>query len=55
MTCTVRNVSATGASIEGANLTGTPDVFTLVLEMELTARPCTVVWRKKTRIGVQFT
>ncbi|MGB6432800.1 MAG: PilZ domain-containing protein [Bradyrhizobium sp.] len=55
MTCTVRNVSATGASIEGANLTGTPDVFTLVLEMESTARPCTVVWRKKTRIGVRFT
>jgi hypothetical protein len=55
ITCTVRNVSATGASIEGANLNGTPDAFTLVLEMESTARPCTVVWRKKTQIGVRFT
>jgi hypothetical protein len=54
MTCTVRNISATGASIEGANLNGAPDAFTLVLEMESTARPCTVVWRKKTRIGVRF-
>ena len=54
MTCTVRNVSATGASIEGENLDGIPDVFTLVLEMESTARPCSVVWRKKKRIGVRF-
>jgi hypothetical protein len=54
ITCTVRNVSATGASIEGTNLNGIPDVFTLVLEMESTARPCTVAWRQKTRIGVRF-
>ena len=54
MTCTVRNLSATGASIEGANLNSTPDAFTLVLEMESIARLCTVVWRKNTRIGVRF-
>lgn len=54
MTCTVRNVSATGALIEGANLNRTPDAFTLVLEMESTARLCTVAWRKKTQIGVRF-
>lgn len=54
LTCTVRNISATGASIEGTNLNGTPDAFTLVLEMESITRPCTVVWRKKTRIGVRF-
>ena len=53
-TCTVRNISATGASIAGANLNGTPDTFTLVLEMESTARRCTVVWRNKTQIGVRF-
>jgi hypothetical protein len=55
MTCTVRNISATGASIEGANLDVTPDVFTMVLEMESTARLCAVVWRKKKRVGVRFT
>jgi hypothetical protein len=54
MTCTVRNISAIGASIGGANLNGIPDNFTLVLEMESTARLCTVVWRNKTQIGVRF-
>jgi hypothetical protein len=54
MTCTVRNISAIGASIGGANLNGTPDTFTLVLEMESRARLCTVVWRNKTQIGVRF-
>ena len=54
MTCTVRNISATGASIEGANLARTPDHFVLVMEMESAARSCKVVWRANTRIGVQF-
>ncbi len=54
MTCTVRNISATGASIEGANLARTPDRFVLVMEMESAARSCKVVWRANTRIGVQF-
>lgn len=54
MTCTVRNISATGASVEGANLEGIPDTFTLVLEMESIARRCTVVWRNKAQIGVRF-
>ena len=53
-TCTIRNISATGASIGGANLRGTPDTFTLVLEMESTSRLCAVVWRNKTQIGVRF-
>ena len=54
MTCTVRNLSATGASIEGTKLIQAPDTFTLVLEMESAERPCRVVWRKKARIGVRF-
>lgn len=54
LTCTVRNLSATGASIEGASLVRVPDTFTLVLEMESAERPCRVVWRRKARIGVQF-
>jgi hypothetical protein len=53
-TCTVSNISATGASIQGAKLAGIPDTFRLVLEMETTARRCTVVWRKKAQIGVRF-
>jgi hypothetical protein len=54
MTCMVRNVSATGAAIEAANLADIPDSFKLVLEMETTARRCAVVWRKATQIGVEF-
>jgi hypothetical protein len=54
ITCTVRNISATGAALEGANLAKTPDRFVLVMEMESAARPCKVIWRNKTQIGVQF-
>jgi len=54
ITCTVRNISATGTALEGANLAKTPDRFVLVMEMESAARPCKVIWRNKTQIGVQF-
>jgi hypothetical protein len=54
LTCAVRDISATGAALEGANLATTPDIFSLLLEMETSERRCTVVWRKKTQIGVQF-
>ena len=54
LTCMVRNVSATGAAIEAANLADIPDSFKLVLEMETAARHCAVVWRRKTQIGVEF-
>lgn len=55
MTCMVRNISATGASIESANLVEIPDRFQLVVEMESAVRRCNVVWRKPKQIGVQFT
>lgn len=54
LTCAVRDISTTGAALEGANLATTPDIFTLLLEMESSERRCTVIWRKKTQIGVQF-
>lgn len=54
MSCMVRNISATGASIEAANLAVIPDQFKMVLEMEASERRCTVVWRKKTQLGVAF-
>jgi hypothetical protein len=57
LVCTVRNVSATGASIQVSNVAAIPDSFRLVLEMEMetAARRCVVVWRKATQIGVKFT
>jgi hypothetical protein len=54
MTCIVRNVSATGAAVEAADPAAIPDSFRLVLEMEATERRCRVVWRRKGRIGVEF-
>lgn len=54
VTCIVRNLSATGAAVEAINPGAIPDNFRLVLEMEATERSCRVVWRRKGRIGVQF-
>jgi hypothetical protein len=55
LVCTVRNVSATGASIQVADVGAIPDSFRLVMEMETATRRCVVVWRKATQIGVKFT
>ncbi|MFN5665767.1 PilZ domain-containing protein [Bradyrhizobium sp.] len=54
MTCIVRNLSTTGAAIEVSNPAEVPDSFRLVLEMEAMERRCRVVWRRKGRIGVEF-
>ena len=54
LTCMVRDISASGALIEDANLALVPDNFRLVMEMESAERRCTVVWRKPKRIGVRF-
>jgi hypothetical protein len=54
LVCTVRNVSATGASIQVDDVAAIPDSFRLVMEMETAARRCVVVWRKTKQIGVQF-
>jgi len=54
LTCMVRDISASGASIEDANLALVPDNFRMVMEMESAERRCTVVWRKPKRIGVRF-
>lgn len=52
--CTVRDISATGASLEVAASTTVPDRFTLVLEMESASRVCAAVWRTERQIGVRF-
>lgn len=52
--CSVRNLSETGAALEVASPVGLPETFVLVVEMEQTRRPCRVVWRKATRVGVHF-
>ena len=54
ISCTVRNISDTGASLEVASPIGIPDDFTLAIESDHLVRQCHVVRRTNTRIGVKF-
>jgi PilZ domain len=54
ISCTVRNMSESGASLEVASLLDIPDIFTLLIANDHTKRPCRVVWRRGQRIGIQF-
>ena len=54
ITCTVRNISSTGASLEVASPLGISETFTLLIAMEHAKRACRVVRRKEKRIGVTF-
>ena len=50
----VRNLSQTGAMLEVETVIGIPDDFTLLIETDHFKRDCHVVWRRPTRIGVEF-
>ena len=54
ISCTVNNLSTTGAAISVSEPFRVPDSFILVLEMETTKHVCRVVWRHGKRIGVAF-
>ena len=54
ISATVKNLSEAGAMLEIENIVGIPDEFTLVIESDHFKRPCRVVWRQPTRIGVRF-
>ena len=50
--CTVRNLSTMGCCLHVADPVGIPDDFEL--EFDATSRPCHVIWRKESRLGVAF-
>jgi hypothetical protein len=52
--CRVRNLSAAGACLEVASQIGIPDQFVLVIDSDQMTKPCHVVWRKATRLGIAF-
>jgi hypothetical protein len=52
--CTVRDLSATGAALDFADLIRIPNEFTLILPEEGLKLLCHVVWRTQYRIGVAF-
>jgi len=52
--CRVRNMSPIGACLEVASQVGIPDNFVLVVSYDKLTRPCQVIWRSETRMGVAF-
>jgi hypothetical protein len=50
--CTLRNLSPTGACLTVTSPLTVPAEFELLIEGE--RRPCTVAWRRADRIGVRF-
>jgi len=53
ISCTIRNLSDSGASLEVQSPIGIPETFALV--MDGGGRRCRVIWRREKRIGVRFT
>ena len=51
--CAVRNLSDTGACLQVQTTEGLPSEFSLALA-DQAPRPCKVIWRDETRMGVQF-
>lgn len=52
--CRIRNLSPLGACLEVTSQVGIPDDFVLVVEYDKLKQPCHVIWRKATRLGVEF-
>ncbi len=52
--CRVRNLSTGGAMLEMPSLLGIPLHFDFALESVHKHRPCTVMWRTNTLMGVAF-
>jgi hypothetical protein len=52
--CTVRNVTAAGASVEVASPIGIPHEITLNIPTQQLRRHGYVLWRQEKRIGVVF-
>lgn len=54
ISCTVRNLSVTGAALEVFDQRLVPDAFTLIVLDDGLRLPCRVVWRRDFRIGIVF-
>ena len=52
--CTIRSISASGASVEIANSVGIPHEVTLSIPTQHVNEHCYIVWRKEKRFGVKF-
>ncbi|MGH1418950.1 MAG: PilZ domain-containing protein [Hyphomicrobiaceae bacterium] len=54
LSCTVRDISMTGAHLRTTDCMSVPDKFELVVEIDGLEANCEVVWRKGADIGVKF-
>jgi hypothetical protein len=54
ISCAVKNISASGASLEVVSALDIPDRLNLCIPAENSRRSCHVVWRKEKRVGVVF-
>jgi 4-hydroxy-tetrahydrodipicolinate synthase len=54
LTCTVRDLSDTGAQLQFSSLVGIPHEFELAMDAAPQGRMCRVAWRKEGRMGVAF-
>ena len=54
ITARVKNMSETGAGLEVASVVGIPDEFVLDIQSDHFRRPCRMVWKTPTRVGVCF-
>ena len=52
--CTIRDLSTTGAALEGSDQKEIPATFTLIVPEDGLKLPCHVVWRRDHRIGIEF-
>ena len=54
VSCIVRNLSTSGATLELANSISLPTSFTLEIKADQFIRRCRRVWSRDKRIGVAF-
>jgi hypothetical protein len=54
LTCTVRDISGTGARIRVQSSVNIPDHFDLIIEMDGIEAECEVMWRRGSDVGVRF-
>lgn len=54
ISCTVRNLTRSGAMLDVASPLGVPREFTLIISSDDARHECRIVWIKDKRIGVSF-
>jgi hypothetical protein len=54
LSCTVRDISDTGARLKVSKDLAIPSQFDLIVESDGIEVPCTVAWRRGEEVGVRF-